>query len=660
MPAKHALLIGIDQYSNFEERYQLRGCVNDAKLMKSILIEHFNFSESDITELHNAAASQQAILDAMEGLADRVGRDDIVVFHFSGHGSQRTSAYSDSGTGKDSTITPADSGYKDPFPNLNIIDKVINAWLARLAGKTRNISLTFDCCHSGTITRDALGARARSVPADSRSLAAMGVDKSQLPPATRATEGQAKASGGWLTLSENYVVMSGCRDDELSYEFESEGGDEPIRNGALTHYLAGALLNARPGTTYRDVFEQARRGVNARFKTQNPQIEGAQDREIFGVQDIEPLRFIPVASVDGDKVTLAGGAAHGLCVHSLWSAYPPGTKQTEDEQALGLIEITRVNSLSAEGLIKEGRGSVAVGARCVETAPAAEQFLLSVDLSQLSGAARDALTERVTASRLLSITNSAGTGDTCAYILTADEKMPAGIALPPGLEISAPTWAVVDRTGELAMPLHEVSKADSIDTLVSNLETMARYRNALSLDNPGSRLKVDFNIFHVDTEGKLHNVNGGDFVFTEGDQLAFEVVNHEDRKVFVSVLDFGLTGKISLFYPPKTSSEMIAPGKTLKIGADERKVQLGMPAGVVGKQGTETIKAMITTDESDFRWLQQEGTRSLESSPSALRRQFEAAYNGPATREMSFVSDASPDEDWKAISRSFELRRRTV
>lgn len=194
MPAKHALLIGIDEYSNFEERYQLRGCVNDAKLMKSVLVDHFIFSASDITELHNAAASQQGILGAMEDLLDRVGQDDIVVFHFSGHGSQRTSAYADEGTGMDSTITPADSGYVDPFPNLNIIDKVINDWLARLALKTRYISLTFDCCHSGTITRDALGARARSVPADRRSLTAMGVDKSQLPPAPRATGNQA-ASG---------------------------------------------------------------------------------------------------------------------------------------------------------------------------------------------------------------------------------------------------------------------------------------------------------------------------------------------------------------------------------------------------------------------------------------------------------------------------------
>ena len=189
---------------------------------------------------------------------------------------------------------------------------------------------------------------------------------------------------------------------------------------------------------------------------------------------------------------------------------------------------------------------------------------------------------------------------------------------------------------------------------------MARYRNALRLDNPSSQLNVEFNIFHVNSDGELQNINGKDFVFEEGQNLAFEVVNHERTNVFVSLLDFGLTGKISLFYPSKTSSEMIAPGKTLRIGADERKIKLSVLSEFVGNQGTETVKAIITSDESDFRWLQQDGTRSIETKRSSLRQQFEAAYNGPPTRNMSFESENETDEDWKAIARSFVLKRRPI
>jgi hypothetical protein len=661
MSEKHALLIGIDKYSNFEERYQLRGCVNDAKLMKSVLVDHFNFKESEITELHNASASQRGILDAMENLVEQIRQDDIVVFHFSGHGSQRKSADTDEGTGMNSTISTADSGYTDPFPNLDIVDNVINDWLTRLASKTRYISLTFDCCHSGTITRDALSARARGLPADPRSLTAMGVDKTTLPPAPRKQVNGAKPSG-WLALSDNYVVMSGCRDDEYSYEFETEGGGEPIRNGALTHFLANALLSAKPGSTYRDVFELARQGVNSKFKQQHPQIEGEQDREIFGVKDIEPLRFILVASVEGDKVTLAGGAAHGLCVNSLWAAYPQGTKQTKGLVPLASIEITQVDALTAEGVIRKGEGNLTIGARCVEAAVAAEQFLLSVDLSQMDEYAAQGLAEGIKASLLLTITETPGAGDVCAYILMPEDQVRAGLSLPATLNIEEPTWAMVDRTRELTMPLHGISNEKAIETIVSNLEAMARYRNALKLDNPASQLNVEFNIFHVDSDGELHNINGVDFIFEEGQNLAFEVINHEPNNVFVSLLDFGLTGKISLFYPPKNSSEMIAPGKTLKIGADERKIQLSVLSEFVGNQGTETVKAIFTSDESDFRWLQQEGTRALATKRSSLRQQFEAAYNGPPTRNMSFETeaDAGENEDWKAITRTFELKRRLI
>jgi hypothetical protein len=659
--AKYALIIGIDEYSNFEEKYQLSGCVNDAKLMKSVLIDHFNFKEAEITELHNAAAGQQGILQAMEQVHERVKKDDIVVFHFSGHGSQRTSVNPDEGTGMNSTITPADSGCVDPFPNLDIIDDVINDWLGRLASKTRYITLTFDCCHSGTITRDAFGAsggaKARNVPADRRSLAAMGVDPNQLTAVSR-NKSRATGSGGWLALSDSYVVMSGCRDDEFSYEFESEVGDQLIKNGALTHFLTNALLRARPGSTYRDVFELARQGVNTKFPDQHPQIEGAQDREIYGVEDIEPLRFIPVTSIDGDKVTLGGGAAHGLFQNSLWTAYPQGTKQTKGSTKLGVIEISQVGALTTEGVVREGKDKIVVGARCIETAPAAGQFLLSVDLSSLDGASDSELTKRVGQSKLLTIATKPGTADLSVHVFAPGKQASKGTPVPELAEIKKPTWVVVDRAGALAMPPHAADEEKVIETLVTNFEVVARYRNALRLDNPGSELNVEFNIYAMDSKGELQQANGGDFVFEEGDHLVFEVINHEKTNVFVSVLDFGLTGDIALFYPPKKASEMIAAGQTLKIGTGRRKIRLGIPEELLSNQGTETLKAFITNDEADFRWLQQEGTRSADISRSGLRQQFEAAYDGPATRFAILEGGDDESEDWKGIARSFQLRRR--
>lgn len=690
MPTKHALLIGVDEYPDFPPDSQLKACVADAKLMKSVLVERFKFDESNVVELHNTAASRQGILDAMDHLVDSIEQDDIVVFHFSGHGARSVNptADVDEGSGRDSTICPADTGYMPPSPNLDIIDNEINDWLVRLTRKTRYVSLTFDCCHSGTITRNIFGGKARGISVAGRSLPvgrlANNTSSSNHHMATTRGTGASNAanivqSGLGLMLNDNFVVMSGCRDDEESNEFYREQNGETIRHGALTYYLSKALLEAKPGSSYRDVFEIARQGVNAKFSRQHPQIEGVQDREIFGVNDIEALRYIAVQSVDGKQITLAGGAAHGLNVGAIWTVYPQGTKQTEGTSSLGEIRITQLGSLSSQGVLVDGtsnaNANISIGDRCVETAISAEQYLLSVDLHQLGDSDAEQLKQQIEGSRLLRLAANPGTGDYVAFVLQPGDSSQMGLNLPPAIHISTPTWAVLDNTGAFAMPPRAKSDQEALGIIVSNLEVLARYRNALSLNNPDSKLNVEFNVYHRDDDDKLHKINNQDFVFEEGQSLGFEIINHQQKKVddqnnvlesgnvYVSVFDFGMTGKVQVVYPNRKSAEQIAPGKSIKIGTEPNtgRIQLSILPEFVGEQGSSAIKVIVTSEESDFQWLQQEGTRSVEQKPFALREQFEAAFNGPSTR---FIPNpfkkkkANKEADWIAIAHSFQIRRK--
>ena len=656
MPTKHALIVGVDKYCNIDKKYELSGCVNDAKLIKGILENYFAFEDSHITELHDEQATRDGILGAMNQLVDRIDTDDIVVFHFSGHGSRRTSPDPGEGSGKDSTIMTYDSG-RGPEPNLDIVNLELNDWIKRLAAKSKNISMTFDCCHSGTVTRDAFAATVRAAPDDTRSIEDMGIDVDALPEVDKTATRGAKSDGDWLGLGESYVVMSGCRNDEYSHEFTQEDGDEVIRNGALTYYLTNALTKAKPGSTYRDVFELAHQGVNTKFPTQNPQMEGAVDREIFGTRDIDPLHFVPVVSVDGDEITLDGGAAHGIISGSRWSVYPQGTKQTKGSEVLGEIEITSVGPLSSMGKLKGAGAQISSGARCVEKARSPDEFILKVDLSDVPDTHRAELEAAIEKSALLAAAKSASSADSKVYVLTARKKAAEGDPVPQIDEINEPTWAIVNREGALTMPLHATAEKDVIDLLAKNLETTARYQNAIRLDNPDSILDVQFNIYAQNNDGDWESANGGHHVFTAGDRIGFEVVNKEKEPVFVSVLDFGLSGKIKLLYPPKTTSEVIEPGKTLKIAMGDRKLRLGLPDNFSADQGTGAFKAFITNAEADFQWLQQEGTRSA-GGKSGLRGQFEAAYNGPKMRDAGFDDEEDDDaEDWTASCRTFEIRR---
>lgn len=85
--AKHALLIGIDEYPLIAGA-QLLGAVNDADAMRSFLIESLGFRSSEIRCLKNEQATRKAILEAFTVLGRDVTADALVIVHFSGHGSQ--------------------------------------------------------------------------------------------------------------------------------------------------------------------------------------------------------------------------------------------------------------------------------------------------------------------------------------------------------------------------------------------------------------------------------------------------------------------------------------------------------------------------------------------------------------------------------------------
>jgi hypothetical protein len=83
---KLALLIGINQYPQIPA---LGGCVTDVELQTELLINRFGFAASDILTLTEEQASKDFIKAAfLDHLGKQVKTGDMVVFHFSGYGTQ--------------------------------------------------------------------------------------------------------------------------------------------------------------------------------------------------------------------------------------------------------------------------------------------------------------------------------------------------------------------------------------------------------------------------------------------------------------------------------------------------------------------------------------------------------------------------------------------
>jgi hypothetical protein len=213
--ARRALLIGIDAYPNIR---QLDGCVNDSRLVRRVLTDRFEFPDASITQLLDGEATRDAILAAFDALAAATGPDDIVVVHYAGHGSQMRDREGDEPSGFDSTLMPFDTG-REPHENRDITDDEIHQKLAAIAARTPHVTVLVDACHSGTVTRDAFGAKTRAVEPDLRPVSA-------LPPSSivrREAPRSRSGAGGWLPLADRYVLIAGCRDDEEAKEYFPPG-----------------------------------------------------------------------------------------------------------------------------------------------------------------------------------------------------------------------------------------------------------------------------------------------------------------------------------------------------------------------------------------------------------------------------------------------------
>ncbi|PMB00114.1 peptidase C14, caspase catalytic subunit p20 [Fischerella thermalis CCMEE 5268] len=149
-PRKLALLVGINEYP---DDLLLAGCVNDVLLQKELLVHRFGFNEKDILTVTDAQATREGILTAFhEHLIKQAKPGDVVVFHFSGHGSRVADPDRDFPDGLNSTLVPVDSPLPPGYPDTSGTVKDIighTLFLLMYALPTENVTVVLDSCHSG-------------------------------------------------------------------------------------------------------------------------------------------------------------------------------------------------------------------------------------------------------------------------------------------------------------------------------------------------------------------------------------------------------------------------------------------------------------------------------------------------------------------------------
>jgi hypothetical protein len=270
--AKKAVLVGINRYRI--PGADLRGCVPDVKNMANLLRRQFGFEAGDLSMLTDFAATKRAIQKAITGLIRGARRGDVLLVHFSGHGSNVPDDNGDEADNRDEILCPTDLDWYAPLRD---------DWLRATFDKLRaGVSLTVitDSCHSGTVTRAIAPPDApmleRYLPSP-WDLVAVESGR-RLRGATRATLHRSPAAArrkrDVAPADIPEVLVSGCRADQTSADAAIAGG----YHGALTYHLVEALTEAGPSVTYRELHAETCAKLKRGRYEQVPQLEGTKAR----------------------------------------------------------------------------------------------------------------------------------------------------------------------------------------------------------------------------------------------------------------------------------------------------------------------------------------------------------------------------------------------
>jgi hypothetical protein len=158
--AKRALVVGINDYSNWNNGVTVNGLVlkaanlscdiGDATDFAQLLKDAFLFDS--VTALQDSQATAQAILTGIQGILSKSQAGDVMCFYFSGHGARLPEDPTSASTRYYEAIVPHDA---------TLVTSAQVASIAQaLPPSEINFTLVLDACHSGGmfLSPDAKGA----------------------------------------------------------------------------------------------------------------------------------------------------------------------------------------------------------------------------------------------------------------------------------------------------------------------------------------------------------------------------------------------------------------------------------------------------------------------------------------------------------------------
>ncbi len=274
-----ALLVGISDYPPAGQGGQdLPASDKDAQRMKELLESSFGFSPERVTLVQNLDATSARLDRELTALADQAGPDDAVLFYYCGHGTQVPDIDGDEEDGWDEALATADecpSLLTTPdHIKLVLTDDRIAQLLARF--RTKNVTVIFDSCHSGTAVRAGEEGETRiDAPGFFHGMRKeIGIGRDLVQMAEDANRSAPTGIATGLDIDQRYVFLSAAR----SWETGMTDGDGCF----FSRFLRDAMKSSS-GQSWEQILDQVRPRVQGENPGQSPQAAGATRRYPFSL-----------------------------------------------------------------------------------------------------------------------------------------------------------------------------------------------------------------------------------------------------------------------------------------------------------------------------------------------------------------------------------------
>jgi len=271
---KRALIVGINYVGTGHE---LRGCLNDAHNMNVLLAGQYKFDEVKL--VIEKEATTDGIKAGLEWLITGAKPGDVLVFHYSGHGSQLPSATEKDGYQE--IICPID---------LNWVDKVItDETLRKIFNRVPNgvnTTVILDCCHSGTGLNQDVSYSTSLEKLEAVTKVIVNTDPSRfLEPPEGLIAPEVDHVVDWTAerdINSGAMLIAACQAHQTSADAHIDGSYQ----GAATAGLI-KILTIKPDSTYVQLTDDLTNFMVVNGFTQRPELDGWPG--LYGQKFLQPL-----------------------------------------------------------------------------------------------------------------------------------------------------------------------------------------------------------------------------------------------------------------------------------------------------------------------------------------------------------------------------------